>query len=328
MEAGFPARAFFSQTFFLNAGIAVNTCTHFSAAYLITGVTGQWRTAMSAIWKSVLKIGIAAALSVISAASVAQSAAPVSKCLAMVDAGPELSPRVMFAKIDAAPMPLVRVQAKAPQVVLTYIDHAVWQITSPEGIIAATDYYGLPLNPPPSIATMNNAHRTHWTPNPDPAIKHVLAGWSTDGINEAQHAVVEGDMLVRNVATDTRLGGEMRRNGNSIFIFETGDLCIGHLGHLHHALDDRHYAQIGRLDVIMVPVDGGLTLSHAGMSELVKRLRPSVLLPMHLRGNSVQSFITMLGSGFDTEYLSTDTLTISLNSLPKTPTVFVPASLN
>ncbi|MGL4405172.1 MAG: MBL fold metallo-hydrolase, partial [Notoacmeibacter sp.] len=253
---------------------------------------------------------------------------PVSKCLAMVDAGPEIQPRVMFAKAELVPLPLMRVQANAQDVLLTYIDHAVWQITSPQGVTAATDYYGLPISPVPDIATMNNAHRTHWTPAPDPAIKHVLQGWSNDGISEAQHAIVEGDMFVRNVPTDIRSGDEMRRNGNSIFIFEVADLCIGHLGHLHHGLEDRHFAQIGRLDVIMVPVDGGMTLSHQGMSELVQRLRPSVLLPMHLRGNSVQSFISMLGEGFASEYLSGNSLTVSLDSLPKIPTVFVPASLN
>jgi hypothetical protein len=258
----------------------------------------------------------------------ANDAVPVSKCMAMVDAGPEIEPRILFAKADMRPLPLIKAQSSAPDVLLTYIDHAVWQITSPQGVVAATDYYGLPLPRLPDIATMNNAHRTHWTPSPDPGIKHVLRGWSTDGVTEPSYAIVEGDMLVRNVATDTRLGGEMRRNGNSIFIFEVADLCIGHLGHLHHALEDRHYAQIGRLDVIMVPVDGGLTLSHAGMSELVKRLSPSVLLPMHLRGNSVQSFISMLGDGFAAEYLNDNALRVSLNTLPDRPTVYVPVALN
>jgi L-ascorbate metabolism protein UlaG (beta-lactamase superfamily) len=253
---------------------------------------------------------------------------PVSKCLAMVDARPEIPPRVMLIKTATAPLPFIRAQANASDVLLTYIDHAVWQITSPDGITAATDYYGLPLNPVPDIVTMNNAHRTHWTQSPDPAIKHVLRGWSTDGITEAKHAVIEGDIFVRNVATDIRSGDEMRRNGNSIFIFETADLCIGHLGHLHTSLTDSQYAQIGRLDVIMVPVDGRNTMSQPAMSELMQRLRPSVILPMHLRGNSIQNFISLLGDGFETEYLSGNSLTVSLKNLPKVPTIFVPISLN
>jgi hypothetical protein len=79
---------------------------------------------------------------------------------------------------------------------------------------------------------------------------------------------------------------------------------------------------------MMVPVDGGLTLSQEGMSELVKRLQPSVLLPMHLRGNSIERFISMLGEGYDSRYLSGDDVAFSISTLPKRPTVFVPVSLN
>ena len=271
---------------------------------------------------------IAALLCLFPFASLAQNAAPVSKCLAMVDAGPEISPRIMFAKFEPKALPLIAINTAQSSVTLTFIDHAVWEIKSPNGVIAATDYYGLPLNPVPDIVTMNNAHRTHWTPNPDPAIKHVLKGWSQDGISPAQHLLLESDMLVRNVATDTRDGDELRRGGNSIFIFETADLCIGHLGHLHTGLTDSQFAQIGRLDVIMVPVDGRNTMSEAAMGELMQRLRPSAILPMHLRGNSIQSFIAKLGDGFETEFLSGNTLEISLGTLPKTPTVFVPKNLN
>ena len=179
---------------------------------------------MHKVLKWLSNTSLVLSLSLFSLSAHAQDAVPVSKCLAMVDAGPEIQPRIMFANAEARPIPFIRAQAASPDVLLTYVDHAVWQITSPGGVTAATDYYGLPLTPVPDIATMNNAHRTHWTPAPDLSIKHVLRGWSNDGISEAQHAVVEGDMFVRNVPTDIRSGGEMRRNGNSIFIFEVGGL--------------------------------------------------------------------------------------------------------
>jgi len=47
-----------------------------------------------------------------------------------------------------------------------------------------------------------------------------------------------------------RLGGT-RYNGNSIFVFEIADLCIAHLGHLHHTLTPdapRRARAIGRGD--------------------------------------------------------------------------------
>ena len=93
--------------------------------------------------------------------------------------------------------------------------------------------------------------------------------------------------IIRNVTTDIRRyygddsGGEMIKDGNSIFIFEVAGLCIGHLGHLHHKLDDSHFAAIGRLDIVMVPIDGTYTMSLDGISEITRRLRASVVLPMH-----------------------------------------------
>src|SRR5690606_33099862 len=111
---------------------------------------------------------------------------------------------------------------------------------------------------------------------------HVLPGWG-GGAAPAEHRLDLGSMLVRNVTTDTRgpFGEGARRDGNSIFIFEAGGLCIGHLGHLHQIPSDAQYAAIGRLDVVMVPVDGGYTMRLQDMAGVVKRLRSSVVIPMH-----------------------------------------------
>src|SRR5690606_40494538 len=73
-------------------------------------------------------------------------------------------------------------------------------------------------------------------------------------------------------------GGGFEEDGNSIFIFEIAGLCIGHLGHLHHELTDSHYTQIGRLDILMVPVDGGLTMGADSMGAVVERDRKSTRL--------------------------------------------------
>ena len=94
-------------------------------------------------------------------------------------------------------------------------------------------------------------------------------------------------------------GGEMIRDGNSIFIFEVAGLCIGHLGHLHHKLDETHFAAIGRLDIVMVPIDGTYTMSLDGVSEITKRLRSSVVLPMHRFATPLDEFMRLIGQQFE-----------------------------
>src|ERR1700744_3383768 len=206
----------------------------------------------------------------------AQEAPRGSECLAMAQGPPRVTP-----------VSLRRMSAKAEDVTITYAGHSTYYIDTPGGVRIATDFSGVyTTGRLPDVVTMNRAHSTHYTLFPDPRISHVLHGWNDDGsparINERI-----GDVLIRNVTTDIRRylgedsGGEMIRDGNSIFIFEVAGLCIGHLGHLHVPLDDSHLAAIGRLDIAMVPIDESSPRSLDGISEVTRRLRASVVLPMH-----------------------------------------------
>ena len=131
-------------------------------------------------------------------------------------------------------------------------------------------------------------------------------------------------MLVRNVSTDIRAMGGVEENGNSVFVFEVEGLCIGHLGHLHHEPNDAQYAAIGRLDVVMVPVDGGMTLDTDSMVRVVERLKSSIVLPMHwFSGASLGWFLEGVAEEFDIDIRRESDITLSLRDLPPRPTVIV-----
>lgn len=241
-----------------------------------------------------------------------------SECLAMAGA-----------PLRATPVGLRRVAAKADEVAITYAGHSTYYIDTPGGIRIATDYSGVyRTGRLPDIVTMNRAHSTHYSLFPDPKIQHVLHGWGDDG-QPAHYAMRIGDVYIRNVTTDIRRyfgegsGGEMIKDGNSIFIFEVAGLCIGHLGHLHHKLDDTHFAAIGRLDIVMVPIDGTYTMSLDGVSEITKRLRASVVLPMHRFATPLDEFMRLIGQQFEIDQRSERTLRISRDTLPSTPTVII-----
>ena len=141
----------------------------------------------------------------------------------------------------------------------------------------------------------------------------------------AKHNRNVEDVLVRNVTTDIR-GGAVGRvpDGNSIFIFEMGNLCIGHLGHLHHVLEGADLGWIGQLDIVMVPVDGSYTMNQGSMVEVLQTLKARLILPMHVFGPStLQNFLRRLGEAFEIETSSSPTVTVSAASLPPTPKVLV-----
>ncbi|WP_417418997.1 MBL fold metallo-hydrolase [Hoeflea sp.] len=262
-----------------------------------------------------------AALALASPAGAQENQRPFSQCLAIAQA----LPGVVYANLtpEDSGLQVKLAVAGTGEVEIMFAGHSTYVITTPGGVTIATDFNGWAGRvATPDVVTMNKAHSSHFTLSPDERITHVLRGWNFDG-TPADHDVVAGDVYVRNVTTDIRNFGQMEPDGNSIFIFEVADLCIGHLGHLHHPLEDRHFAQIGRLDIVMVPVDGGLTLSHAAMTGIAQRLQSSILLPMHRRGAPLSSFIEMMGDRFATDFVNDDSFTISARTLPRRPTILV-----
>jgi len=239
-----------------------------------------------------------------------------SQCLAVAQA----LPGVTYASFTPA-------QAAEGVVTITYAGHSTYVIETPAGVRIATDYSGAyGTDPLADVVTMNKAHSTHYTDFIDPGIDHVLRGWNPDG-GPASHALVVDDVYVRNVPTDIRRGGWMEEDGNSIFVFEVAGLCIGHLGHLHHRLDDAHYAAIGRLDIVMVPIDGGLTLSADAMAGIVRRLFSSLVLPMHRNFTPLSEFTSRMGEEFALDFLEGNSFTVSLRDLPRRPTIRIPSRL-
>jgi L-ascorbate metabolism protein UlaG (beta-lactamase superfamily) len=241
-----------------------------------------------------------------------------SECLAMANAAPR-----------AIPVGLRKTAAKLDEVTITYAGHSTYYIDTPGGVRIATDYNGAyTTGRLPDVVTMNRAHDTHYTLFPDPRIPHVLHGWG-DNTGPANISLRVGDVFIRNVTTDIRRyfgddsNAEMIKDGNSIFIFEVAGLCIGHLGHLHHKLDETHFAAIGRLDIVMVPIDGTYTMTLDGISEITRRLRASVVLPMHRFETPLEEFLQRIGKDFEIDRRGERTLRISRETLPSIPTVII-----
>jgi len=247
-----------------------------------------------------------------------QQAIPASLSLKTLgEALPELRQDVSF-------------ELKNRQVGIRFIAHSTYLIQTDEDLQILTDWSGdfeHKIEEVPDVITMNHAHETHWTAFPDPKIEHALKGWGTRG-KPAEHYLELGASLIRNVPTDIRsYGGEPF--GNSIFIFEHGGLCIGHLGHLHHEPTEEQYAAIGRLDVVMAAVDGGMTLDIESMLRVLKRLRARVVLPMHAFGSyTLAQFLTeMKNDNYEIVYDKDDEIVVSAADLPDAPTVIVPKGL-
>jgi L-ascorbate metabolism protein UlaG (beta-lactamase superfamily) len=133
------------------------------------------------------------------------------------------------------------------------------------------------------------------------------------------------DVRIRNVPTNIRsYGGATEYDGNSIFVFETTQLCIAHLSHLHHTLSPKHLKKLGRIDVLLVPVDGGYTPETFDMMEVLRAINAPLMIPMHYFGPStLNRFLASAREYFPVEFSDMAVITLSRATLPKSPKILV-----
>jgi len=208
---------------------------------------------------------------------------------------------------------------------ISYIGHSTFLIESPQLVRIATDYNDYVKSPLlPDIVTMNHAHTTHYTDHPDAGVKYVLRGWAEEQ-KPARVDLQYKDVRVRNVPTNIRgWDGGTERHGNSIFVFEIAQLCIAHLGHLHHTLTQQQLDALGRVDVVLVPVDGSYTLDLDGMVEVLHALKAPLMIPMHYFGMATLTrFLDRVRQDWDVRYSETPSMVLSKASLPTSPQVLV-----
>jgi L-ascorbate metabolism protein UlaG (beta-lactamase superfamily) len=119
-----------------------------------------------------------------------------------------------------------------------------------------------------------------------------------------------------------------QRGPNTIFVFSFDDLRIAHFGDFGQAaLRDEQAAAIGEVDLVFVPVGGGVTADAAGAREIVDRLGPRWVVPMHYRTPRISFLDTeeAFVAGFGDAVARVDSA-FDTAELPEGPAVVVPAA--
>jgi L-ascorbate metabolism protein UlaG (beta-lactamase superfamily) len=123
------------------------------------------------------------------------------------------------------------------------------------------------------------------------------------------------------------------RGKNAVFVFDVEGLRLAHLGDLGHKLNDDQIKQIGKVDVVMIPVGGFFTIDGKVAAEVVAQLKPKIAIPIHYatpalnpataqRLTDTAPFIAALGTSAKVTQ-APQTITISSAQLPSELTVMV-----
>lgn len=122
-----------------------------------------------------------------------------------------------------------------------------------------------------------------------------------------------------------------KRGKNIIYRIEIDGIAVVHLGDLGHKLDDKEIELLGEVDILLIPTGGNYTLPLKDAAEVVSKLEPRIIIPMHysIAGlNSeltaallpVEKFLQEMGKE---GVASQPKLTVSKDKLPVEPTMIV-----
>lgn len=210
-----------------------------------------------------------------------------------------------------------------PEISLTYYGHATFKLNVSGTIILMDPYQ-------PDFGTYGKIDLTaHAVTISHEHADHNYAGGGGEDAEIMRGLTPQGDwnnvdQRVRDLRIYT-VGETLHGRGlgnNSIFVFETTDVRVVHLGDLGHTLDGETVKRIGRVDVLLIPVGGHYTLSLQDALEVVEQLSPALVIPMHYRtGHNANSPIgtleDFLGLGIPYPVTSKGhTLQLSLKGLP------------
>ena len=164
--------------------------------------------------------------------------------------------------------------------IITWLGHACFEISG-ENYTVITDpynsYVGYPtIQRGADFVTISHLHEDHndmsWIIGAEKvygAGEHNMSGMTFHGV-KSFHDKKEGSL----------------RGENIIYKFELDGITFCHLGDLGHVIDDEIWKQLGRVDVLFVPVGGNYTIDAYDAKTVMDALDPHLTIAMHFRNDA------------------------------------------
>jgi L-ascorbate metabolism protein UlaG (beta-lactamase superfamily) len=224
-------------------------------------------------------------------------------------------------------------------VTIEYIAHACFRVTSPSGKQVLIDPYAsrvwigydFPSDIHVDVVLISHPHYDH---DGGEAMKRKVPWPSNTLVLRNPGTNQLGDITVVGYAgKHADPWGKEFGQINTIWLLEIAGLRVVHLGD-NGPLSDATIRQLGRVDVLMIPIDSQFHILKADeIAAIRSRLSPRVLIPMHYRHDDLELFADkpeQLGgiegwakSESNVRYLDAHKLNFSIDKLPKKPEVLI-----
>ena len=208
-----------------------------------------------------------------------------------------------------------------------WLGHASFLITSDKGTKIITDPYkpgafGLEyrqIGDSADIVTVSHEHDDHNNAGAVPGKPQIIKG---AGVHQAK------GLEIRGIASCHDECGGKERGDNVIFAFKIDDTNVCHLGDLGRPLTDKEISEIGKVDVLMIPVGGAFTIDASAADKVIAQLKPKVVIPMHFQTERCPNFPVANADPFlkgkkNVKKVDGSVVELKANQLPKDTQIYV-----
>lgn len=218
----------------------------------------------------------------------------------------------------------------------TWLGHAAFKLTDAQGFSVITDPYtpeGVGYAPIQETADLviissddDDAHcRADLIPG-DPAVLNALTIAQSGGKAEALGLTVRAiEAAEWDHHPEHAVPGQ-----NGMYRFELDGMKIAHMGDVGNPLTDAQQAFFEDVDVLLALAGGYLTIELPDLMEMVHRMRPKLIIPMHFRTLTYKPRNTMWIDSFlahfkdeDVDFAFDHTVDITAENVPDKTRVMV-----
>ncbi|MEG0995875.1 MAG: MBL fold metallo-hydrolase [Clostridia bacterium] len=164
--------------------------------------------------------------------------------------------------------------------ILKHMGHSFFLLTSENGTVIAMDPYGDFYQYPPrheraDLCLISHHHHDHDS-------LQSLAGEPQIIDAAGRYATASGVRATGILTYHDDQNGALRGK-NTFFVLEVDGLRVAHAGDLGHMPTPAQAKEIGKLDLLLLPVGGYYTINAKTALDVQKLLAPKVTIPMHYR---------------------------------------------
>lgn len=211
---------------------------------------------------------------------------------------------------------------------IEYLGHASFLLTTSAGTRIVTDPFDASAYPDElkyrgfdataDIVTISHDHSDHSAASVVKGMPIIIKG---DGNYKAE----EVDFLGVGTFHDDDRGA--KRGKNTVFVISVDGMRIAHMGDLGHVLTSDQAAEIGSVDVILIPIGGYYTIDAGQAWKVAEQLSAKVVIPMHYKNEKcffpISGLEDFIEGRENVERKAKSTIEVTPQNLPDEQRVFI-----